>query len=348
MDPISWHNHEIVFGFISAAIGGFLLTAVASWTNRPPVTGRRLKVLALLWLAGRMAVSLSLYLNYYVTWAIDSSYLIYLTYLFGNEVVRGKDKRNYKLIGLLVLFLISDLLFFLEITQLIEIPPRFSIRSALMIVLLILLTIAGRIIPNFTRNWIKNHLGDNRKIPPAFNNLDRAVMILTGLFSAIWIFDPFQPVIGGLAIGLGGVHAVRLSRWCGGTTFSDPLLAVLHVGYGWIPISLVLIGLSNFSDQLFLSVTFHGLTIGCISLMIIAVGSRAALGHSGRELKAGKSMTVCYILIFLAAVFRVFASYAQIYRVMLWLAAGCWISGLLIFLVVYWPILTQPSLKKQD
>ena len=232
MDPISWHNHEIVFGFISAAIGGFLLTSVASWTGRPPVSGRRLKVLALLWLAGRMAVSLSLYLNYYVTWAIDSSYLIYLTYLFGNEVVRGKDKRNYKLIGLLVLFLLSDLLFFLEITLLIEIPPRFSIRSALMIVLLILLTIAGRIIPNFTRNWIKNHLGDNRKFPPALNNLDRMVMILTGLFSAIWIFDPYQPVAGGLAIGLGGVHAVRLSRWRGGSTLGEPLMAVLHVGYG--------------------------------------------------------------------------------------------------------------------
>ena len=82
--------------------------------------------------------------------------------------------------------------------------------------------------------------------------------------------------------------------------------------------------------------------------MIIAVGSRAALGHTGRELKAGKSMTVCYILIFQAAVFRVSASFAQIYRTMLLLATGCWILGLMIFLIVYWPILTQPSLRNQD
>ena len=135
-------------------------------------------------------------------------------------------------------------------------------------------------------------------------------------------------------IGLGCFHAIRLSRWCGGSTFRDSLVVVLHLGYGWIPVSLVFIGLSSFSEQLFLSATFHGLTIGAISLMIIAVGSRAALGHTGRELKAGTSMTVCYILFSLASVFRMLATFAEIYREMLLLTTVCWISGLIIFFVV--------------
>src|SRR5690606_18709861 len=52
-----WHGHEMIFGFVAAAIAGFLLTASATWTGTPPIAGGRLAALALLWLAGRLIVS---------------------------------------------------------------------------------------------------------------------------------------------------------------------------------------------------------------------------------------------------------------------------------------------------
>ncbi|MYB11767.1 MAG: NnrS family protein, partial [Rhodospirillaceae bacterium] len=63
MDPVAWHVHEILFGFVAAAMAGFLLTAVPGWTGRPPLRGLPLAALAALWLAGRVAVALSAWIG---------------------------------------------------------------------------------------------------------------------------------------------------------------------------------------------------------------------------------------------------------------------------------------------
>ena len=51
-DPVSWHAHEFLYGYLGAVVAGFLLTAVPNWTGRLPIVGWRLGALALLWLAG--------------------------------------------------------------------------------------------------------------------------------------------------------------------------------------------------------------------------------------------------------------------------------------------------------
>jgi len=38
-EPLDWHIHEMLFGFVMATIAGFLLTAIANWTGRQPVNG---------------------------------------------------------------------------------------------------------------------------------------------------------------------------------------------------------------------------------------------------------------------------------------------------------------------
>jgi len=35
--PLDWHIHEMLFGFVMAAVGGFLLTAIPNWAGRAPV-----------------------------------------------------------------------------------------------------------------------------------------------------------------------------------------------------------------------------------------------------------------------------------------------------------------------
>src|SRR3984893_3041925 len=58
-DPLAWHIHEMLFGFVMAAIAGFLLTAIPNWTGRQPVSGAPLAVLATLWLLGRVSCLIS-------------------------------------------------------------------------------------------------------------------------------------------------------------------------------------------------------------------------------------------------------------------------------------------------
>jgi uncharacterized protein involved in response to NO len=53
-DPLAWHIHQMLFGFVMAAIAGFLLTAIPNWTGRQPVKGGMLARLAGFWLLGRI------------------------------------------------------------------------------------------------------------------------------------------------------------------------------------------------------------------------------------------------------------------------------------------------------
>jgi uncharacterized protein involved in response to NO len=55
MPPLLWHAHEMLFGFATAVIVGFLLTAGKAWTGLPTPRGAALAALALLWLAARAA-----------------------------------------------------------------------------------------------------------------------------------------------------------------------------------------------------------------------------------------------------------------------------------------------------
>ena len=344
MDPVSWHGHEMVYGFACAVIGGFLLTAVANWTKRPPVAGLPLLLLTIAWICGRIAISLNTFIGPVVTALADLSYMVLLIILFGNEVIRAKDRRNYKVIALLILLCLFNLMFHFEYTFSLPIPPRLSIRGAIMVILLLIGTVGGRVLPNFTQNWLIKHKKESIAAPPAFGRLDLTVMVLTGVLAVGWTIDPHYKLVILGSFVIAALHAVRLSRWRGLSTVQDPLLLVLHVGYAWIPIGLLLSGWAALMEVIMHSAALHGLTIGAIGLTIIAMGSRVSLGHTSREMKAGKAMTLAYILIVISTVLRIFAGFPEFYVVGLTASIICWCLAFFIFLLRYYPILTQPRL----
>ena len=344
MDPVSWHSHEMVYGFTCAAIGGFLLTAVANWTKRPPVSGNRLLLLSAAWICGRIAINLSSLLGPILTALLDLSYMVMLIFFFGNEVIQAKDKRNIKVIVMLILICLFNLMFHFEYTFSLPIPPRMSIRGAIMVILLLIATISGRIIPNFTRNWLQKNQKEHLAPPPPFGKGDMVVMVLTAILAAGWTLDPYHllTIYGSFIIAF--LHLVRLSRWRGLSTIQNPLLLILHIGYAWLPVGFLLSAWAALTEALMFSAAQHGLTIGLAGLMVIAVGSRSALGHTGRELKAGKVMTLVYILIIISAILRILAGFPEYYFECLFGSILSWCAALLIFMISYYPILTQPRI----
>src|SRR6186713_483773 len=52
--PFLWHGHEMLYGFVMAAVGGFLLTSVPSWTGTPRIFGWPLIFLVSIWCAARI------------------------------------------------------------------------------------------------------------------------------------------------------------------------------------------------------------------------------------------------------------------------------------------------------
>jgi uncharacterized protein involved in response to NO len=140
-------------------------------------------------------------------------------------------------------------------------------------------------------------------------------------------------------------QALRLSRWGGLRTKSDPLVLILHVGYSWVPVGLLLLGLSLAGADLPESAGVHALTAGAMTTMILAVMSRASLGHTARELKASATTVIAYGCVTIGAVLRVAASLGvRPYGIMLDIAGTFWAAALLLFLLVYTPILWGPRL----
>ena len=101
-----------------------------------------------------------------------------------------------------------------------------------------------------------------------------------------WLALPDNRLTGAVLTLAAAAQALRLSRWGGLRTATDPLVLVLHLGYLWIPVGLALLGLSLAGYDIPESAGVQALTAGAMATMIVAVMTRASLGHTGRDLTA--------------------------------------------------------------
>lgn len=89
--PVDWHIHEMLFGYTSAVVAGFLFTAVPNWTGRMPARGLPLAGLATLWLSGRLAVAGALGLGAAWVATIDTAFLFAIAVMITVEIVAGRN-----------------------------------------------------------------------------------------------------------------------------------------------------------------------------------------------------------------------------------------------------------------
>ena len=113
-DAVSWHAHEMLFGYLGAVMAGFLLTAVPNWTGRLPVTGWPLLGLATLWVLGRGAVAVSALLPWTVVALADLALPLALAGFLAREIVAGRNWRKLPVSGLLTLWTLANALYHLE------------------------------------------------------------------------------------------------------------------------------------------------------------------------------------------------------------------------------------------
>src|SRR6185369_10759940 len=106
----------------------------------------------------------------------------------------------------------------------------------------------------------------------------------------------------------GALLAVRLSRWRGWLTLAEPIVAVLHIGYGWLALALILLGSSALlSDPALGIAALHALSSGAVGTMTLAVMTRASLAHTGRTIVADRWTVAIYAFVTIGALFRVAA-----------------------------------------
>jgi len=340
-DPVAWHAHEMLFGFAGAAIAGFLLTAVAAWTGRPPVAGPLLGALVAAWIAGRVAMLLDTRLPAGLLAVADLAFPVLLAAIATREIVAGGSRRNFGVAGVVTAFAILNGVFHLGREGLWPGADRVALYLMAHGLLVLITVIGGRIIPSFTGNWLR--LRGDPRLPRSRPWLE-AVLVPVAVIAGIADSVSAPPAaIAALSIPAAALHALRLSAWRGHATTVEPLVAILHVAYAWLPVGYLLLGLSALGLPLPRSAALHALTMGGVGTMILAVTTRVALGHTGRALVAAPLTTVAYAVLNAAVLVRILSPLAPgAYLTLIDVAASGWLLAFGLFVLVYWPILTQP------
>ncbi|HEX4174037.1 MAG TPA: NnrS family protein [Acetobacteraceae bacterium] len=339
-DPLSWHVHEMLFGFAMAAIGGFLLTAIPNWTNRPPLAGPPLAFLVLLWLLGRIACLISASLPAWLAPALDLAFPVALEAVALRELIVAHNRRNYPLLAPVPLLGIANLLTHLRVLG-VAVPFELGWRLGIAVVIVLISVIGGRIVPAFTRNWL-NARGLT-PVPPAADMLDRAALAVLQISMIGWTFLPDWRPVAVLLLIAAALNLARLARWRGIATVDEPLLLVLHVGYLWLVAGIALLGLSLLTDAVPYAAAVHALTAGAMGTMILAVMTRATLGHTGHVLRADVATTVIYALVSASAVLRIVAAWvSQGQMDLLEVAVVAWVGAFGLFAAEYGPMLLAP------
>jgi uncharacterized protein involved in response to NO len=340
MPPIVWHGHEMVFGLVPAIVAGFLLTAICNWTGHPPLSGRPLLALLVLWLAGRVTMWSSAWIPAWVLALIDSAFLLALALYVGFVVAHRRNRRNVVIVGISFAYWLAGLSAHLGYLG-IDLPVDGQ-RMGLMLIVLLLTVIGGRITPAFTRNWLRRQQADETIVfsrpwleQSSFWTLSLLVVVVA-LPSPGWLIV----IVGGLS---GLLHGLRLVGWSGWVGRSDPLIWVLHLGYAWLVAGLLLLTAGQATALVPPSLWTHVLGVGAMGTLVLGVMTRVSLGHTGRPLVLPTGAASIYWMMMLAAVARLVHA-AGLVDSESWLlvSATAWVGSFTLFLVFYSLILLSP------
>jgi uncharacterized protein involved in response to NO len=338
-----WHAHEMLFGFGVAAISGFLLSGVPSWTRNRGFGGLPVFSLTLVWLAGRTAFALAPFCSLPVLAAVELAFLPSLIALIAPPIIRERN-RNVAMLGVLAALWVADAVFLLALARAnVELASR-MLLTAMNIILLLLTIVGGRILPAFTSNALRRTNASFSLHRYAWLETLLPMAMIAVIILDIW---PSVPVLqGGLALVLSVLHGLRLSGWRSLRTRGDPMLWVLHLAYAWLPLGFALKGVALLENAAWAQYWQHAFGIGAIATMILAVTTRTALGHTGRPLIVSQPIVVAYLLLALTTLLRVAAAafWPEHYSNVLLAAGISWMLAFLIFVAVYAPILGRPRL----
>lgn len=315
LDPMMWHGHEMIFGLAAAVLAGFLLTAVGNWTSRETAIGWPLAGLLLLWASARVLYVIPT-ASPLVLACVDLAFLPTLAVVLARPIWQTRNRRNFIMVGGLALLWGTNVLMHLDALGVLGGWRRPALYAGLDVVLMFVAIMSGRVIPMFTRNATgvatTNHV-----------RLDQAAAAAMGLLavSELWAPHWLLAVLACLAMVIGVVRALS---WGTLATFRQPLLWILHLAYWWLPLGLLLralslAGLTSLPEVL----GIHGLTVGCLSSLMLGMMARVTMGHTGRPLQPSRITVMAFWIMASAGIARVGVPLIN----MQWYSHGVHIAG---------------------
>ncbi len=339
---IEWHAHEMLFGYASAIIAGFFLTAVPSWTKRKPVSGKPLMALALLWALGRLVNWLPDQVPGVVAAIIDSAFVPLLVALVIRALIAGWSKRNLIFLPIFAGLFAANVMVHLDRLGIADGIASQGHRLALDLIVALIIVLGGRVIPAFTTNFLRNH---GETVLPHQSDMMTRLAVLSA--AAMVIANQVSPdsLLSGTIIALAAIiNTIRFAGWRGHRILRFPILWILFLGYGFMILGLAADAMAILGNWLPRTAADHLLTIGGVGCMTLGVMTRAALGHTGRTPHASPAMVVAFIALGIAALLRTFGPvfWPEHYAVTMATVGVMWIAAFSIFSITFWPILTRP------
>ena len=347
---IWWHAHEMLFGFVVAIIVGFLLTAVQNWTGQESIASWPLACLFGLWLLARI------FLLYPVTaieallpW-LDLALIPAAAWVLGRLVWRVRQMHNLVFVPILLLLTVTNAQMHWAISSGDGGLARSASQSAIFIIVFVMLIMAGRVIPFFTATGTRTRRTEPSKLIEGLSLGTVGLLVLLQLSGGIQYLPPL--LVASLFLLAAVVHFVRLLRWRPWITYREPLLWSLHLAYLFIVLGFFLCALryaglslellSGFANQY--ATILHSFTLGGMGLLILAMMSRVALGHTGRPLTVSSWITLGFLCVIAAYLSRVWlplllpaTNHYQSYLLSIFL----WLLGYGLFVIIYLPILSK-------
>lgn len=326
MPALSWHAHEMVFGFLPAVMAGYLLSATPNWSGRLPASGWPLAGLFALWIAGRVVPLVSPLL---VAVAADAAFPLAVTAALVREARVKSPKQSRHGLMLFPLLAAASVAH-----RWLAADPEWAAllaRTGVAVAVLLISAVGGRLVPSLTRNALAGRGAE--RVPAPYGRFD--VIVLLAIFPglAAWVAAPDYRT-SGVLMGIAAVlQAVRLARWRGWLVRSFDVLA-LHMGYAWVVLGTAMAALSvDGLDAVPEDAALHAFTAGAIGSMTLAVTARlsATRGIGGRA--DGLLSALAVVLVTLSAAARVSAPLAGGSSLVLLMAgAGLWAAAWTVFL----------------
>ncbi|GJM05605.1 MAG: short-chain dehydrogenase [marine bacterium B5-7] len=346
MDGLSsfqWHAHEMIFGYSLAVIAGFLLTAVKNWTGIQTVHGNLLAAIFSLWFVAR---GLFLFGSSFIYAAAIFDLLFILAVILATAwpVIKAKNWRQVGILSKLLLLGIANLSFYLGYTGLLEQGMYWGIYGGLYLVIGLILTLGGRVIPFFTENGVGYPV---QLYNPKWITLLGLLIFLVFFISELFLQS--NTLTGYSAIALFIIYLIRLIGWYTPGIWKYPLLWSLHIATLFIVIGFLLLALSVFAGiSKYLAI--HAMTYGGIGMITVSMMARVSLGHTGRNINEPPE-TIRYILglLLLGAVFRALLPlvYFDYYYVWVVISQIFWVMSFSLFVISYLPIWIKPRVDGQ-
>lgn len=337
--PVTWHAHEMIYGYALAVIAGFLLTAVRNWTSEQTLHGNPLLLLALLWLLARLMPFIPFGAALEVMAFLDLTFAAWLCWEIFKPIYRVRQWQHMGVWAKVLLLLLGQCLFYLGLFGVLDHGVQWGLYTGLYIIVSLILLMGRRVIPFFIEKGVgypvelKNYLW-----------LDRSSLVLMLLFWLFAVFVDNKLPLAITALALFALHLLRLWGWHTAGIWQKPLLWILYLAFAWLVFGFLLTALGALG---WLSPLFgvHALAYGGIGLLTIGMMARVALGHTGRNVfDPPKALIPIFALLFLGALTRVVLPmlFPAHYANLILLSQLLWIAAFAPFTFIYAPMLVKP------